>query len=251
MPSNPNNPGSNRSTTGTGSSAPGSATTGGATSGSASTGAAAGPRDTRDTAETMKDTARNLKNQAASKARDAGGQVKEQAQEKLGQAKTQAMSKLREGKSRVAGQAGTMAHALRSAGNEFRDEDQARLAEFTDSAAERVERIGHYIDQHSVAEMLDDMERIARRAPTLFLGGAFAMGLLGARFLKTSERRRLHERENEFGATAESYSGAGSRTLPRPGEVSGASYGDSYIPASTQPGSAGFSTPPGTGGTDA
>jgi hypothetical protein len=198
----------------------------------------------------MKDTARNLKNQAASKARDAGGQVKEQAQEKLEQAKTQAMSKLRDGKTRMAGQVGTMAHALRSAGNEFRGEDQARLAEFTDSAAERVDRMGRYIDEHSVAEMLDDIERIARRAPTLFLGGAFAMGLLGARFLKTSERRRLQDRENEFGGTA-SYSGAGSRTLPRPGEVSGGSYGDAYVPASTQPGSAGLSTPPGTGGTNA
>lgn len=253
MPSNPNNPGSNRSTTGTAGSSPGAATAGGTTSGSASTGAAAGPRDTADSS--LKDSARSIKDQAATKAREAGGQVKEQAREKLDEAKTQAMSKLRDGKSRVAGQVGTMAHAFRSAGNEFRSEDQARLAEFTDSAAERIERVGRYLDEHSLGELLDDVERVARRAPTLFLGGAFAMGLLGARFLKTSERRRLHDRDDQFSTTGASY-GAGSRTLPRPGELSTSSYGDSYIPASTQPGSAGlgnepgFTTPPGTGGTN-
>lgn len=226
MPSNPNTPGSNRPTAGTGSHS-GTATTGGAASGSTST---------------------SVKDQAASKAREAGAQVKEQAQEKLDQAKTQAMSRLRDGKSRVAGQVGTVAHAFRSAGSELRGEDQARLAEFTETAAERVERMGRYIEEHSVGEMLDDVERLARRAPSLFLGGAFAMGLLGARFLKTSERRRQHEHTG-FG-DGDSY-GAGARTLPRPGEVSAGSYGDSYAPASSQPASAGLASPPGTGGADA
>lgn len=247
MPSNPNNPGSNRSTTGTAGSSPG-ASTGGATSGSASTGAAAGPRTTP---ENMKETAGSMKDQAVTKARDTGEKVKEQAQEKIDQAKTQAMSKLRDGKSRVAGQVGTMAHAFRSAGSELRGEDQARLAEFTESAAERMERMGRYIDEHSLGELIDDVERIARRTPSLFLGGAFAMGLIGARFLKTSERRRLHEHDDEFGTTGESYAGAGSRTLPRPGEVSTGSYGGSYVPASSQPASAGLANPPGTGGTNA
>lgn len=248
MPSNPNNPGSNRPTTGTAGSSPGAATPGGTASGSASTGAAAGPRNTP---ENMKDTSASMKDQAATKVRDAGEKAKEQAQEKLDQAKTQAMSKLRDGKSRVAGQVGTVAHAFRSAGNELRGEDQARLAEFTESAAERMERMGRYIDEHSLGELLDDVERIARRTPSLFLGGAFAMGLIGARFLKTSERRRLHERDGEFVSMGESYAGAGSRTLPRPGEVSTGSYGDSYVPASSQPASAGLANPPGTGGAHA
>lgn len=242
MPSNPNTPGSNRSTTGTAGTTPASATTGGATSGSASTGAAAGARDTADN---MKDSGRNMKDQAASKAREAGGQVKEQAREKLGEARTQAMSKLQDGKSRVAGQVGTMAHAFRSAGDELRSEDQARLAEFTDSAAERIERMARYIEDRSVGELLDDVEQVARKAPSLFLGGAFALGLLGARFLKTSERRRMQAHDG-FGG--DSYS-TGSRTLPPAGETSGSSYGNSYAPASTQPASAGLTNQPGAGGT--
>ena len=89
------------------------------------------------------------------------------------------------------------------------------------------------------------------RLPLRKVDGEWKVGILGARFLKTSERRRLHDRDDQFSTTGASY-GAGSRTLPRPGELSTSSYGDSYIPASTQPGSAGlsnepgFSTPPGT-----
>src|SRR5690606_29358839 len=194
-------------------------------------------------------TRSNVKDQAASKAREAGAQVKEQAQEKLEQARTQAMSRLRDGKSRVAGQVGTVAHAFRSAGSELRSENQERLAEFTATAVERVELVGGYVEERGVGEMLDEVARLARRTPALFLGGAFAMGLLGARFLKTSERRRQQDRD-EFDGAGASY-GAGARTLPRPGEVSTGSYGDSYVPASSQPASSGLTNPPGTGGINA
>ena len=40
-----------------------------------------------------------------------------------------------------------------------------------------------------VTELLNDAQRLARRQPALFVGGAFALGLLGARFLKSSRRR--------------------------------------------------------------
>jgi hypothetical protein len=40
--------------------------------------------------------------------------------------------------------------------------------------------------QKDVRELMSDVERFAQRQPTLFLGGAFALGLLGARFLKSS-----------------------------------------------------------------
>lgn len=230
MPSNPtNNPASNRPTTGTGgTSVPGAGTTGGAKAG-------------------IKDSARQVKDQVAEKAHEAGGQVKQQAQQKLDEARQQAAAKLRDGKSRVAGQVGTVAHAFRSAGDELRGEEQARLAEFTDGAAERMEHVARYIDEHSVAEMLDDVERLARKSPSLFLGGAFALGMVGARFMKTSERRRHHQ-GSDFEA-ADVYAGEGSRTLPRPGETGAGSY-STGAPASAGTG-ADFSSSPPTGGAHA
>lgn len=242
MPSNPNTPGSNRSTTGTTGATPAGTAAGGTTTGSASTGAsAAGARDTQD----AQDTGRSIKDKAATKAREAGAQVKEQAGEKLSDAKQQAMSRIRDGKSRVADQVGTVAHAFRSAGSDLRNEDQARLAEFTEGAAERIDRVARYIDDRTVGELLDDVEQIARRSPALFLGGAFTLGLLGARFLKTSERRRVQENSG-----TDSY-GAGARTLPPAGETSGNAYGGGYTPASSRPGTSGLSTAPTTGGANA
>jgi hypothetical protein len=37
-----------------------------------------------------------------------------------------------------------------------------------------------------VGELIGDVEQFARRSPALFLGGAFALGVLAARFVKSS-----------------------------------------------------------------
>ena len=37
--------------------------------------------------------------------------------------------------------------------------------------------------------MRQDLENLARRQPALMIGGALVLGLIGARFLKSSERR--------------------------------------------------------------
>ena len=38
--------------------------------------------------------------------------------------------------------------------------------------------------------MREDLENLARRQPALMLGGALVLGLIGARFLKSSQRDR-------------------------------------------------------------
>jgi hypothetical protein len=38
--------------------------------------------------------------------------------------------------------------------------------------------------------MRHDLENAARRQPAIAIGGAIVLGLIGARFLKSSERRR-------------------------------------------------------------
>jgi hypothetical protein len=51
-------------------------------------------------------------------------------------------------------------------------------------AAERVEQISDALDRTDLRQVVRDVENFARREPVLFLGGAFAAGLLGARFLR-------------------------------------------------------------------
>jgi len=52
-----------------------------------------------------------------------------------------------------------------------------------------MERVSNYLQRTDVAELVDGVEDFARREPLLFVGGAFALGLLGARFLKSTQRQ--------------------------------------------------------------
>jgi hypothetical protein len=51
-------------------------------------------------------------------------------------------------------------------------------------AAERVEQISDALDHTDLRQVVRNVEDFARREPLVFLGGAFAAGLLGARFLR-------------------------------------------------------------------
>jgi hypothetical protein len=66
--------------------------------------------------------------------------------------------------------------------------------------------VSNYLQNTDVSEMVDRTEEFARRRPALFLGGAFALGLLGARFLKSSRRQQ----EKQTAGTG--YSGTGTRS---------------------------------------
>jgi hypothetical protein len=46
--------------------------------------------------------------------------------------------------------------------------------------------VSTYIRDHEVRDLISETERLARREPLLFLGGAFAVGFIAARFLKAS-----------------------------------------------------------------
>jgi len=100
---------------------------------------------------------------------------------------------------------------------------------------------------------VDDAERLAHRQPALFVGGAFALGLLAARFLKSSKPRPSTGRQSwantgyqprfgytdygagmsvpssgGYGTSASSTGGYGTEATRSP-----ASYGSSARPASS------------------
>ena len=65
------------------------------------------------------------------------------------------------------------------------------------------------------------MQRFARRQPAVFIGSAFALGLVGARFLKSSRQQN----EYEFGSESRRrlYGGGGSMSTARDRGVRSAS----------------------------
>ena len=118
--------------------------------------------------------------------RDVKDQVVDQAKNTFEQARSRASTSLDESRGQVAEQIGGVAHAFRRTGEQLRNENQDRLAGLTDTAANQVEQVANYMRDRSPQEMRADLERLARRQPAAVIGGAFAIGLLAARFLKSS-----------------------------------------------------------------
>jgi ElaB/YqjD/DUF883 family membrane-anchored ribosome-binding protein len=130
--------------------------------------------------ETVKDTAKGVLDQA-----------KETAGQAYGLATEKAATKLDEQKTTLAGGLTSVADSLKQVGGSLRESGEENpIAEFTakygDSLANQIEQIGSYFESKDVREMVRDIEGFARRNPAVFIGAAFGLGFLAARFLKSS-----------------------------------------------------------------
>ena len=108
-----------------------------------------------------------------------------------GQAKDKAVSLIGEQKAHLATGINTVAASIRQIGENLQNDGEpnkiASLAgKYGDSLAGQVEKFSQYVEGSDLKEVMRDAEQFARRNPTLFVGGAFALGFLAARFLKSS-----------------------------------------------------------------
>lgn len=117
-------------------------------------------------------------------------QAESKARELTQKAEHQATTRAAGQKEHVTNQLDHVARALRKTGNNLREEEQKNVARYADDAAGQVERFSGYLRDRQPEDLLYETEQFARREPALFLGGAFALGLIGARFLKSSNPQR-------------------------------------------------------------
>jgi hypothetical protein len=122
--------------------------------------------------------------------REVKNQVVDQAKNTIQQAKERASSSLGESKGQFANQLGAAADALRRTTEHLRSEDQPRIAGLTDTLARQLDQASNYLRSKDAAAMRQDLENAARRQPAIAIGGAIVLGLIGARFLKSSKRHR-------------------------------------------------------------
>ena len=115
-----------------------------------------------------------------------GEEAKHVVQDVASQARETAQVRLSSGKDRAAQGLDTVADALRHTGQHLRLQDQPVLPEYIDRVAEGVQAASGYLRERELSSLISDVENFARREPALFFGGAFALGLLGGRFLKSS-----------------------------------------------------------------
>jgi ElaB/YqjD/DUF883 family membrane-anchored ribosome-binding protein len=91
------------------------------------------------------------------------------------------------------GQARQVARALRQTSSQLTaqgDEAGQQVGQAAGWAAERVERLGGYLEQTNGDHLLRDAEDFARRRPWMVAGMGLVAGLAASRFLKASSERR-------------------------------------------------------------
>jgi hypothetical protein len=114
-------------------------------------------------------------------------QVVQQAKTTFTQAKDRAASSLTDSRREAADQIGGLARAVHQTGEHLRNDDQPRIAGLADSLADQVDHVAGYLREADLRTVGRDIQNLARRQPALVYGSAFAVGLLTARFLKSSE----------------------------------------------------------------
>ena len=129
-----------------------------------------------------------------------------------GAARDRARTAFHEQQIKAADQLGGMAQALHRAAEQLAQENQGPVARLADTAAERVERFADTLRRRDVDDLLGQVEHYARRQPEVFIGGAFAVGFVLARFIKSSGDRR--QRRSMGGSRSASHLAGGRQGIP-------------------------------------
>lgn len=95
---------------------------------------------------------------------------------------------------------GSVAQAVRQSTQHLRDHKQDAIAQYVEKAADQIDRFSTQLKNRDVNELVNEVQRFARRQPALFVGSAFAIGVIGARFLKSSSENRQYGQYNQYGA---------------------------------------------------
>ena len=121
-------------------------------------------------------------------------EIIKQAKETAGQAyekvSEQASSQIVTQKETLARGLSSVADGIKQMGASIRGTEQQTpiaglTARYGDSLAQQVEQIANYLERKDLRELVRDVEVFARRNPAVFIGGAFALGIAAARFLKS------------------------------------------------------------------
>lgn len=140
------------------------------------------------------------------KSREVAAQGQEKAQEAAQQGREKAEGQIAVQKERAADQLEGVSRALRQTGEQLRHENQDSFGGYADRAAGQTERLSRFLHEKRGDELLGEVEDFARNKPAVFLGGAFAVGIAAARFIKSSAGEReyfdVQGRAQELGAAA-------------------------------------------------
>jgi ElaB/YqjD/DUF883 family membrane-anchored ribosome-binding protein len=131
-----------------------------------------------------------LKDQAADKVQDAASAAQEKASELREQGSARLRDQFDQRSNQAGSQARSLAEALRRSGNDLNGEGSTNVSQLTSQAADRIDRLGSYLEQKSGDELMRDIETFARRRPWMLAGLGMLAGVAAARFMKASSEQR-------------------------------------------------------------
>lgn len=157
------------------------------------------------------------KDNTASESTSSSNELVKHAKETVSHVAEQAVdlveSQLSQQQKKSVGNLGNVAKALRGTREELGENFAGPIV---DQAAQQIERATKFLESATPSDIMDGIEDFARREPLLFIGGAFAVGMLGARFLKSSSRRNTAESSGNFQAKPMRSSAQTRVAVPRP-----------------------------------
>jgi hypothetical protein len=144
---------------------------------------------------TMRDMGQRVReSETGREARELGREARQEGKELLGELQHYAEDFARDGKERITNRLHHISEALHRAADKLKEEDEPSTGRFADEAADRIDRIGGYLQGHNASDLVDEIDRFARRQPMVFIGSALLAGVLLGRFLRSSKRGYEHQR---------------------------------------------------------
>jgi ElaB/YqjD/DUF883 family membrane-anchored ribosome-binding protein len=140
-----------------------------------------------------------LASQATAKVEDAASTAQEKASELREQGSARLRDQFDQRSTQAGSQVRSLAKALRRSGNELGNEGNSSASQLTTRAADRIERVGSYLEQKSGEELMRDIETVARRRPWMLAGIGMVAGVAAARFMKASSEQRYGDSRRSSG----------------------------------------------------
>ncbi len=105
----------------------------------------------------------------------------------------QVNARLSSQKDRALDGVGGLTEAIRQTSRSLRDNQHDTIAQYLEQAVGQVDQFAQTLRNKDIRELMLGAQQLARRRPAMFVGSAFAIGLLSARFFKSSPPDRAED----------------------------------------------------------
>ena len=154
---------------------------------------ASGPTETSRIVDEARSEMEKLKESARKEGSAAVDQIKSATQSAVRTAQETGQGFVKSQKENLASRFSEYAKAVESISERLHKDNDNILAAPADKAVGSLNQISDYLRDKEPAEVLNDLESLARRKPELVFGGLFVLGFAAARFLKASRRANPRE----------------------------------------------------------